>query len=218
MEKGIRWKIAQQLELRWWNRYLKGKDKESYLKWKSEYWNNLNAQLEPELQLDQSLNILDAGCGPAGMFIVLDEHQVDAVDPLLNSYESDIAHFDSKDYPFTQFISEGLEEFQPAKTYDLVYCLNAINHVRNLELAMDNLWSTVKPGGTLAFSIDAHNYSLFKTIFRLLPGDLLHPQQFDEEEYTQMLRKRGAKILKRVGLKKEFFFEHVLLLAKKLDS
>lgn len=215
MEKTKRWKIAQKLELKWWERYLSSKDKGEYLAWKRNYWLELLKTVEPELSLEKGQSVLDAGCGPAGMFIALPKQKVTAIDPLLDSYASNIDHFEKSDYPGVDFQSIGLEEYRTAEKFDLVCCLNVINHVRNIDLAMDNLWDAVKPGAYFLLSIDGHNYSGFKKLFRALPGDLLHPQQYDLAEYEKLVTDRGGEILKTVLLKEEFFFNHYLVLGRK---
>ena len=72
-------------------------------------------------------------------------------------------------------LDKTLEDFESPKNYDKVFCLNAINHVEDLGLCFDKLVQFTRSGGTLIVSIDAHNYQLFKHVFRLLPGDILHP-------------------------------------------
>jgi len=76
----------------------------------------------------------------------------------------------------------------------------------------------IKKDGLLIITIDAHNFSLFKYIFRLLPGDILHPHQYDISEYEKFLTDRSCEIIRRVKLKKEFFFDHYLLVARKLNN
>ncbi len=207
-----RWKIAQAAEIRWWQNYLKNKDPKEYLHWKRDYWNGLLQKAEVQLQAGE--RVLDAGCGPAGIFMVMEDQQVDALDPLLDRYESDLAHFDPKTYPHTRFHALPLEQFDTEKKYDKVFCLNAINHVADLPRCFDQLLAAVKPGGQLLVSIDAHNYAPLKSIFRLLPGDILHPHQYDLQEYEQMLLQRGCSIERTVLLKKELIFNYYLMVAK----
>jgi len=206
-----RWRIAQAAEIRWWNNYLKHKPKADYLQWKHTYWRNLLAKTG--LNFGANERILDAGCGPAGIFMALEDHEVDAVDPLLERYEADLAHFDQKNYPHTTFFNLPLEKFQASQKYDKVFCLNAINHVADLNLCFDNLVQLTKKGGDLIVSIDAHNYKAFKTIFRAIPGDILHPHQYDLEEYEKMLTDRDCTIQKTELVKREFFFNYFMLVA-----
>ncbi len=209
----LRWKVAQAAEIRWWQNYLKKKPKADYLKWKKEYWNTLLQ--ETEVSIEPSDRILDAGCGPAGIFMIFDGNSVDAVDPLLDDYEQKLEHFDPKNYPNTTFINAPLEKFKLNQPFDKVFCLNAINHVSDLGLCFDILNASVRRGGTLVCSIDAHNHSIFKHIFRLLPGDILHPHQYDLDEYKKMLEDRGFTIQKNILKDQQFFFNYYVLVATK---
>jgi 2-polyprenyl-3-methyl-5-hydroxy-6-metoxy-1,4-benzoquinol methylase len=208
----IRWKIAQAAEIRWWQNYLGKKPKADYLKWKKAYWETFLKDIS--VVLNPKDKVLDAGCGPAGIFMLFDKQEVDAMDPLLDQYSEKLDHFKKADYPNVNFYSEPLETFQPREPYDKVFCLNAINHVADLDLCFDKLVEFVKPGGSLIVSIDAHNYWGFKKIFRLLPGDILHPHQYDLKEYQEMLTSRNCEIQHSILYKKEFFFDYYILVAK----
>lgn len=205
----LRWKIAQAAEIRWWQRYLNKKPKTDYLEWKGQYWRDLLSRIDVHPQAGE--RVLDVGCGPAGAFMVLPDNQVDAVDPLLDSYADKLAHFDQADYPNTTFHPLAFEAYTTDNQYDTVFCLNAINHVADLELCFDKLVHLTKPGGTLVVSIDAHNHSFFKKIFRLLPGDILHPHQYDLPEYQTMLTSRNCTINNSILFNEHFFFNYYVL-------
>ena len=209
----LRWKIAQSAEIRWWQRYLKRKPITDYLQWKRAYWKTFLQQIGVTLKDDE--NVLDAGCGPAGIFTILKDQKVDAVDPLLDQYEEKLGHFQKLDYPYVSFFSEPFEAFQSDKKYDKVFCLNAINHVDDLQFCFEKLVKLTKSGGQLVVSIDAHNYQLFKSVFRLLPGDILHPHQYDLKEYKKMLIDQGVQISNVVLYKKEYFFNYYVLVCSK---
>ena len=133
----LRWNIAQSFERQWWRNYLSGKDRHLYLDWKKNYWENI---LEQTFDLIgkriadfnySSLRILDAGCGPAGIFLNLRLHKVDALDPLVNQYLEKHQLIDRADYPNTRFIQGKLESFISSGTYDYIFCMNCINHVNS---------------------------------------------------------------------------------------
>ena len=209
----LRWKIAQAAEIRWWQNYLKKKPKTDYLVWKKDYWKTLLSKLN--LNFSKGEKVLDAGCGPAGIFMILEKYQTDAMDPLLADYEKKLDHFSKSQYPNIRFFSEPLETFSPKEKYKKVFCLNAINHVADLDLCFDKLVDFTEEGGTLIVSIDAHNYSFFKNTFRLLPGDILHPHQFDLAEYQKMMTDRGCKLEQSILYKEEFFFNYYILVFSK---
>jgi 2-polyprenyl-6-hydroxyphenyl methylase/3-demethylubiquinone-9 3-methyltransferase len=209
----LRWRIAQWFELRWWQNYLRDKDHVAYGTWKKNYWQNTLAKIGAEINLAQSKTIADLGCGPAGIFIWLKDKTVTALDPLIDTYEEKTGFFKKSDYPNTTFVNSTIEDFKPALKYDLVFCMNAINHVHDIQKAFDKVKAACKEDGTVVISIDAHNYSLFKHFFRAVPGDILHPHQYDLAEYKNMLSSGGWAVKTTVLLKQDFFFGHYLLIA-----
>ncbi|WP_199137123.1 class I SAM-dependent methyltransferase [Pedobacter sp. ASV12] len=215
MRTSKRWRLAQYFEIRWWKNYLKHKDIDSYLTWKKNYWIDFLAKIDDYAKPVATSKILDAGCGPAGIFIALQNHDVTAIDPLLNRYDKELDHFDQQSYPLTKFHNVSLEDFEQPDSFDLVFCLNAINHVSDLGLAFERLHKSTKKGGILVVSIDAHNHTLLKHLFRLQPADILHPHQYDLKEYEQMLTKLNCTMLKTVLIKREILFNHYVLVARK---
>lgn len=211
----FRWEFAQWLELKWWKNYLHDKDKEDYLAWKKNYWRSILNKVSKTGAINSSKTVCDLGCGPAGIFISFPEKKVTCVDPLIDAYEKEIRFLKKSDYPNATFVQKTIEEFEAKEKFDLVFCMNAINHVRDIERGFDKLKEVCAVGGSVILSIDAHNFSLFKYLFRLVPGDVLHPHQYDLEEYKLFLENRGLKILKTESLKKDFFFNHYLIVAQK---
>ncbi len=212
----LRWKIAQMAELIWWNFYLKNKPTEEYLLWKTEYWHSLLKTIGLN-NIDFSSNkILDAGCGPAGIFTVFRKAIVDAIDPLIDEYEQKVPHFKKQSYPYVTFYASPIETFEFVATYDFVFCINAVNHVENIFLCLDRLIAAISPGGTLILSVDTHNYFILKKFFQLVPGDILHPHQYNLVEYHAMLKNRGCTILQTHLLRKQCIFDYHIIMATKV--
>ncbi|HNM07875.1 MAG TPA: methyltransferase [Chitinophagales bacterium] len=217
MKRTIKWNIAQKAELKWWQQYLKGKDVEAYHTWKRAYWQGILDKIAGSAPIREGMSILDAGCGPAGMFMQLPNCNVDALDPLLDEYEKNLPHFKRSMYANTTFHALPLEQYQTDKQYDIVFCMNAINHVSDIAFSYDLLAKMVKPGGKLVVSIDAHNHNFFKHLFRMIPGDILHPHQYDLKEYSAFIIDRNCRILQTEKLKHEFFFDHYVQVAQKIS-
>lgn len=209
-----KWKLAQILELQWWKKYLKNKDRNHYLQWKASYWNNLLFDIEKYIELPEHFMILDAGCGPAGIFICLKRNQVVAIDPLLNKYIENKL-LDPENYPWVQFKQSKIEELDITEKFDYIFCLNAINHVKDIEKSYDALIRALKSGGTLIISTDAHKNNFLKKIFQLIPGDMLHPVQLDINEYNTKLTSRNLKIVKNILHQEEKIFDYYITIAKK---
>ncbi len=209
----LRWKIAQSAELKWWQNYLKKKPESDYRIWKKAYWTSFFESLD--LSIEKNASILDAGCGPAGIFMIFDDYKVTAIDPLLDEYEAKLPHFDKKMYPFVDFKTLSLEELPDAPQHDWVFCLNAINHVDDLEKSFQKLVAATKPGGKLVVSIDAHNHNFLKHIFRAIPGDILHPHQHGLKDYEEMLARQGCKVEASILKDEAFIFNYYVLVGVK---
>ncbi|MBP6663955.1 MAG: methyltransferase [Chitinophagales bacterium] len=215
MKKTLKWRLAQNIELKWWQRYLQSKDQEAYGAWKLQYWADLLRVIGNVVKLPNNSAVLDAGCGPAGIYRALPHCRVTAIDPLLAAYEQNLTlHFNPADYPYVTFRAMPLEQLTDIQQYDVVFCLNVINHVSDIKLCIQKLYDALVPNGYLVLSIDAHNHNVFKWLFRAIPLDILHPHQHNLEGYKQLLPD-NAKIRQEVLYKKEFFFNyHVLVIQK----
>ena len=211
-----RWRLAQFLELRWWRRYLQQLNWPDYVEAKRVHWRKVLIQME--LQLLPGEQVLDAGCGPAGIFTILEAQKVDAIDPLLEAYEKKLPNFRLNQFPYVHFQGMMLEQLDQMEVYNHVFCLNAINHVADLEKATQRLVQSLKPGGTLLISIDVHRFALLKFIFRIVPGDVLHPQQDDLSDYVVLLEKLGLDLEKKLVLKQGWIFNYVAIKAKKRNG
>lgn len=200
-----RWNIAQFFERRWWRRYLQKKSVKEYLDWKRTYWTDFlrNMQIEPK----DGQVVLDAGTGPAGIQIILDQQKVYAIDPLIDAY-NEMHHFSKKDYPWTTFRSQGLETIEEEAQYDHVFCLNVINHVIDFDAAMDALCKSIKHDGAITLSIDCHRYRFAQWLLKSIPLDILHPHQYRLDEYVSALEQRGIVVTKQRLIKSGTLFDY----------
>lgn len=208
----IKWKLAQKLELKWWRNYLRKQPIDVYLQNKRAYWQRVLGSIQLELREED--HVLDAGCGPAGIFLILDKQKVVAIDPLLNQYGQQLDHFKAAWYPHVDFQSHKLEDLVVDKSFDYIFCLNVINHVEDLDLVLDRFKAVLMPKGKMIFSVDSHRFSLLKRIFQLIPGDVLHPHQFSWEDYKIKLKRRGFQIEQEKRLKRKGIFDYWILVAR----
>jgi 2-polyprenyl-3-methyl-5-hydroxy-6-metoxy-1,4-benzoquinol methylase len=215
MEKTTwKWKLAQKLEYKWWQRYLKKTGTEEYHQWKIKYWKDLLAVLSVYVPVTENSSIMDAGCGPAGIFMALEGNKVDAIDPLLDKYKS-LPHFQPEKFAWTTFRNMPIELLDETEKYDMIFCMNAINHVNDIGLCCDNLLHSLKPNGYLVISTDAHKHSVLKKLFQLLPGDMLHPVQLDIAEYETLFTRGKADIVQQILYKEGNIFDYYITIAKK---
>lgn len=196
---------------------MRGKDPAAYRAWKEEYWRTFLTKIELAATLETSaqwdLRVLDAGCGPAGIFTVYHSASVTAVDPLLDSYD-ELPGFARTRHPNVHWVRQGLEDYVAVEPFDLVFCLNVINHVRDLRGVLQVLAEALRPGGTMILSVDAHRHTLLKPIFSVLPGDVLHPHQMNLTEYLAACGSVGLTCTSRVLYKREAIFDYWVLTLK----
>lgn len=212
---GWKWSLAQRLELWWWKRYLAKQSPEDYLKWKINYWQKLLVQLPAEIWPEKGAYILDAGCGPAGVFTALPNYRVTAIDPLLDRYMQQLPHFRPEDWPHVTFQQSTLELLTVATKYPLGFCFNAINHVQDWPSAIERLTASIAEGGWLVLSSDVHRKKWTKQLFRTIPGDVLHPQQHNREDYVKELQQLGWKIHWEQVIKPGRIFDYWVVVAQK---
>jgi len=212
-----KWKLAQWLELKWWKRYTANKSKQDYIAWKTTYWKRLFEKIGIVQDIRNADNLIDFGCGPFGVALLNETWQklLVAVDPLIDSYEIELPFFSKSDYTHTTFLHQKMEDFSSKKTFEIVFCLNAINHVADIEKAFAILSSATRPLGKLALGIDAHNFSFLKHLFRLIPGDLLHPHQYDLDEYISFLEKHGFILISKHKINNDFIFGYWVIVAER---
>lgn len=208
----LRWRLAQFFEIRWWRFYLGNKNVEQYLFQKKIYWQKILSLCSSSISLSENDLMLDIGCGPSGIYILYPTKNMTAVDPLIKKYEQDLKHFKTAFYPNVTFIESTLEEFRTTCKFDYIFCMNAINHVSNIQTGFNVLSELLNSTGKLIITIDAHNHNWLKFLFRLTPGDVLHPHQYNIIEYNEFLNNAGLKIVQQVVLKKRFIFNHIMLI------
>lgn len=204
----LKWKLAQFLEVRWWKSYQKKLSGE-YLSNKRDYWQKVIAA--SDIEKPENQQILDVGCGPSGIYTILEKNKVDAVDPLISKYEESIKFFSRSKYPDTQFFIQAFEDFDVKKEYDVVFCLNAINHFRDIEVSVEKLYKCLKKGGILLVGIDGHRHGFLKKLFQFIHMDLLHPVQMSLNDYKDLFLKQGFQTVKTVEYTRGNIFNYYLL-------
>lgn len=81
------------------------------------------------------------------------------------------------------------EYFFKSKKFDSIVCLNVLEHIKNDQLALDNLFSLLKTGGRLVLLIPAHQF-LYGEIDKLIN----HYRRYNKTEIVGRLKKIGFKI------------------------
>jgi len=160
--------------------------------------------------------VLNVGCGPAGMFILLNESNVTALDPLLDKYDQTLASFNKSDYPHTRFISRLVEEYSPTQKYDFIFAINMLDHVNNLTQTAMVLHSALKAeDGQLIVLVDSHRSRLLKLLMKIIPVNPLHPNSLSLEDYLKIFQNHNLTCTRQLIFAKKLFFDYQLLVFRK---
>ncbi|MEM6726327.1 MAG: hypothetical protein AAF598_19955 [Bacteroidota bacterium] len=103
-----------------------------------------------------------------------------------------------------------MEQFDTSESFDVIFCLNAINHVADWDTSLDRLTAASQKGTQLVLGVDIHKHAWLWQIFRHLPGDILHPQQHMRKHYIEALQQRGWVFEKEHVYKSELIFDYWL--------
>lgn len=209
----LKWHIAQALEQRWWGWYFSGKEPTTYLQWKQNYWLDFFQRFD--LPLFPEGDLLEVGCGPAGAFLILPKENLTVLDPLLPVYRKNHPQFSEAALEGVQLISEPFEQWDPQTEFDYIYCFNVINHTAELDKCCEQLARCLKPGGRLYVSVDCHRFKFLNWLFKMIPGDVLHPQQHQSQHYISLLQSSGLRLLKTQLVKREPIFDYNLFIFEK---
>lgn len=115
----------------------------------------------------QGKDVLEVGCGAGRFTEILLKYgaNVHATD-LSRAVEANFANFHS--HPNYKIAQADINQLPyPYASFDLVLCIGVIQHTRNPQESLDNLYKYVKPGGILAY--DQYMWSLFYLTKPVLP-------------------------------------------------
>lgn len=136
-----------------------------------------------------SKSILEVGCSPAAAIHSLKEARFRVgIDPLTNEW----GHFLPRNN--THYI-QGKGEYLPftSETFDLVLCLNTLDHVQSPIATLKEIYRVLKRGGNLLLYLQT--FSTLKIIRRGLGLiDRPHPHHFSDSSVFCMLQELGYSI------------------------
>jgi SAM-dependent methyltransferase len=98
-----------------------------------------------------------------------------------HAYGSELARYSTGD----------ICEHQSDEPYDLVCCFETIEHVARYQDAITNLFTLLRPGGTLVISSPNRNVTSPGRDFDEQPANPYHTQEFLPEELIGVLQERG---------------------------
>lgn len=187
-----RWLKAQKEESKFWLYQVKNKH-EKPEKYKRK-WRGFLDYFGKNIIIEESHSILEVGCGVSGLINYLPRGDKFALDPLVKGYIEDGGDKDN-----VKLIRAVGEEIPfPDNYFDLVICLNALDHTINPQKVIEESFRVVKNGGTFFLSIFVSSKIIY--FYRRMKeaigmGDPLHPFHFTEEKIITMLKDSSFEII-----------------------
>jgi trans-aconitate 2-methyltransferase len=118
---------------------------------------------------------VDLGCGPGNSTELIAARwpraAVTGVDVAAEMLEKAKAR-----HPRWRWAQSGIEEFQPAKPFDVVVACASLQWLRHHERLLPRLWEMVRPGGALAAQMPANQKApLHRAVFRVARSEKWKP-------------------------------------------
>jgi SAM-dependent methyltransferase len=138
--------------------------------------------------------VLDLGCGPLPYSLAFTDCEIVALDPLIEEYRA--AGFPLDSFSDRIDFFKGFAEQMPFtdRSFDAIICVNAIDHVDDLEATAREIARVVRSGGELWMQVHYHEPTL------------LEPQAIDDRVMSRNFGALGmAKINERVPEPDEAF-------------
>lgn len=144
-----RWHLAQGAELEFWkadsgfrkraagNRQLLG---------------DLMKRVELHYGLHESSMILDVGCGPSPVALLVTRGKKFGIDPLIQKYRN-LGEL-PLEVKFIESVAEHLP--LPPSVFDMVICRDVLDHTANPKAAVDEILRVLKKDGVLILSVNIH--------------------------------------------------------------
>ena len=155
-------------------------------------------------------DVLDLGCGGGFMSVALAERgaRVVAVDPAAGAIAAGEHHARERglDIDFRRGVGENLD--LKNNSFDVVVCVDVLEHVDSVPATLDEVARVLRPGGTFVFDTMNRNWlarllvvTMAEDILRLLPKGAHDPDLFIKpHELNAQLTQRGFEAIRFAGL------------------
>lgn len=98
--------------------------------------------------------LMDLGSGPQGILHVLPGLYKVAVDPLMDEFKQLGFDINANDVIVANAKAEEISSKFRKDFFDVIFCLNSIDHHQDPQLVVDNIHQVLKPGGDLILLTD----------------------------------------------------------------
>jgi 2-polyprenyl-3-methyl-5-hydroxy-6-metoxy-1,4-benzoquinol methylase len=163
--------------------------------------------------VSQQMKVLDLGCGTGALDFYLASngssvYGIDISDRAITSCKENAQAFDLNKK--CQFKATTLEDFKTKDKFDLVLCIEVIEHIEKDSAAIKKISTLLKPGGILILSTPSLNAPLYKIGFlNEFDKRVGHLRRYSNQSLQKLISTNGfrvKKIIKNEGVVRNFVF------------
>jgi ubiquinone/menaquinone biosynthesis C-methylase UbiE len=202
MNSTKRWKIAQAGEKRYWQEKSKNIENNSasafkYCESSAKTLKNLLKKLGLGDYTNEQKKILEIGCGPVGIISYYPGVQKFGIDPLNSFYEKNynLVEIRKSDVVYSEGIAEELQFGN--NNFDLIIIKNCIDHVKDIDKAMDEIYRVLSKDGLLYLTVNCRTkigYFMHRAISKCRI-DKSHPHTFTINKTRNIIEAHSLKII-----------------------
>lgn len=200
-----RWEVAQQSEKAFWEESFH--DEKAFQRMCLDFYPVYTGILTRNGFDTEGMRMLDVGSGPYGFLSVIPGKEKCLLDPLMDVFMDKVPAKFYLDRNLSVYKSVGENIPFEDKYFDMVCCLNTLDHAEDPESVMEEANRCLKDKGYLLLSVNHYAapivfYRKFLEMIGL--GDRNHPNTYHLEDINKIIFTNGFKILDlRIGDVKE---------------
>ena len=200
-----RWQKAQNSERAFWESSFK--DEEAFRKMCLGFYPIYKEFLDKnEIDTTDKI-ILDCGSGSYGFVSVIDGKSKYALDPLMDYFKTKVPQDFYKEKNIIPIQGTGEDLSFEKDFFDLICCINTLDHADNPGMVMQEANRCLKTGGYLLLSCNhyARPIVMYRRFLELIgAGDLCHPNTYHLDDIKRLIYLNGFKIIdQKIGDTKE---------------
>jgi SAM-dependent methyltransferase len=177
-----KWKLAQKFEVHVWSQFSKNGDDWNF--WWERNFENYSFLKDKQENIH---DIIEVGCGPYSnnLKIILNNIKFSNIksltveDPLLNTYVEMGCSVSELKKSNAVFIPTSIENMNTDKKYDMIICINVLDHVMNAEVCINKLKDILNENGILILGQDLTNDNDLK--IDRVRNDVGHPIKLEHD-------------------------------------
>ena len=178
-----RWLEAQRLE----DSPDSPEDMREWVEVRRDTWTRLMDYLTREGLINSPKRTMDIGGKGTTIFLALRDGERYAVDPVYRDlFQVHPFLRELKEYQGVNFLAAAVEDTTIDQPFDTIFCINALDHVAEVDAIIAKMEELLAPSGTLVLVVDCYADRAVRNLIRWFDVDLPHPHHFLAEDILSL--------------------------------